>query len=136
MLGRLTSQSRRNGRFEVKKKATHNFFFIRKKGVLILDGFLFFRMAIGFYCLGTLDVTGFAERKITRSDREGWKAWIWDQYVGKFFFLLRLVCVGSKLWSDCLSGGGDDDDDGTKSPFFFFSSRRRFSSWSVIRDRW
>ncbi|KAH9970682.1 hypothetical protein BGW80DRAFT_1327147 [Lactifluus volemus] len=38
--------------------------------------FLSFRMTIGFYCLGTLDVPGFAERKITKSDREGWKAWI------------------------------------------------------------
>ncbi|KAH9961438.1 hypothetical protein BGW80DRAFT_1358282, partial [Lactifluus volemus] len=27
------------------------------------------RMAIGFYCLGTFDVTGFAERKITKSGR-------------------------------------------------------------------
>ncbi|KAH9970690.1 hypothetical protein BGW80DRAFT_1327488, partial [Lactifluus volemus] len=51
------------------------------------------RMAIGFYCLGTLDVTGFAERKITRSDREGWKAWIWDQYVGKFFSSLLFALV-------------------------------------------
>ncbi|KAH9954640.1 hypothetical protein BGW80DRAFT_1400387, partial [Lactifluus volemus] len=27
------------------------------------------KMVIGFYCLGTLDVTGFAERKITKSGR-------------------------------------------------------------------
>ncbi|KAI0299525.1 terpenoid cyclases/protein prenyltransferase alpha-alpha toroid [Russula brevipes] len=41
------------------------------------------RMAIAFYCLGTLDVTGFAERKISSTDRTSWKEWIWDQYVGE-----------------------------------------------------
>jgi hypothetical protein len=40
-------------------------------------------MAIAFYCLGTLDVTGFAERKISSTDRTSWKEWIWDQYVGE-----------------------------------------------------
>ncbi len=39
-------------------------------------------MAIGFYCLGTLDLTGYAERKITPTDRENWKKWIWAQYIG------------------------------------------------------
>ena len=42
-----------------------------------------FRMAIAFYCLGTLDVTGVAERQISPTDRESWKEWIWDQYVGE-----------------------------------------------------
>ncbi|KAI0298124.1 terpenoid cyclases/Protein prenyltransferase [Multifurca ochricompacta] len=41
------------------------------------------RMAIAFYCLGTLDVTNYAERKISSTDRESWKEWIWDQYVGE-----------------------------------------------------
>ena len=40
-------------------------------------------MAIAFYCLGTLDVTGMAERQISPTDRKSWKEWIWDQYVGK-----------------------------------------------------
>jgi len=39
------------------------------------------RMAIAFYCLGTLDVTGLAEQKISPTDRESWKEWIWDQHV-------------------------------------------------------
>ncbi|KAH8982280.1 terpenoid cyclases/Protein prenyltransferase [Lactarius akahatsu] len=41
------------------------------------------RMAIAFYCLGTLDLTGSAERKISTTDRENWTEWIWAQYVGK-----------------------------------------------------
>jgi len=40
-------------------------------------------MAIAFYCLGTLDLTGRAERKMTTTDRENWTEWIWAQYVGK-----------------------------------------------------
>ena len=43
----------------------------------------FSRMAIAFYCLGTLDVTGVAERQISPTDRKSWKEWIWDQYVGR-----------------------------------------------------
>jgi geranylgeranyl transferase type-1 subunit beta len=38
-------------------------------------------MAIAFYCLGTLDVTGMAERQISPTDRKSWKEWIWDQNV-------------------------------------------------------
>jgi hypothetical protein len=41
------------------------------------------RMAIAFYCLSTLDVTGVAERQISATDRKSWKEWIWDQYVGE-----------------------------------------------------
>ena len=41
------------------------------------------RMAIAFYCLGTLDVTGLTEQKISPTDRQSWKEWIWDQYVGE-----------------------------------------------------
>ena len=40
-------------------------------------------MAISFYCLGTLDVTGLTEQKISPTDRQSWKEWIWDQYVGE-----------------------------------------------------
>jgi hypothetical protein len=40
-------------------------------------------MAVVFYCLGTLDVTGLAEQKISPTDRTSWKEWIWDQYVGE-----------------------------------------------------
>ena len=39
-------------------------------------------MAIAFYCLGTLDLTGHLERKMSTTDRENWTEWIWAQYVG------------------------------------------------------
>jgi len=45
--------------------------------------FGFFRMAVAFYCLGTLDVTGMVERQISPTDRKSWKEWIWDQYAGE-----------------------------------------------------
>jgi geranylgeranyl transferase type-1 subunit beta len=41
------------------------------------------RMAIAFYCLSTLDLTGHLERKMSTTDRENWKEWIWAQYIGK-----------------------------------------------------
>jgi hypothetical protein len=64
-------------------------------------------MAVVFYCLGTLDVTGLAEQKISPTDRSSWKEWIWDQYVGEksapFFSLrgvvLTLFFLGSPLVS-------------------------------------
>jgi len=57
------------------------------------------RMAIAFYCLGTLDVTGLAEQKISHVDRDSWKEWIWDQYVEGGFHPGPFVSVRS--------GGGD-----------------------------
>ena len=53
-------------------------------------------MAIAFYCLGTLDVTGVAERQISPTDRESWKEWIWDQYVGEEHPSLSLSVFLSK----------------------------------------
>ncbi|KAI0258818.1 terpenoid cyclases/protein prenyltransferase alpha-alpha toroid [Gloeopeniophorella convolvens] len=38
------------------------------------------RMAVAFYCLGTLDLTGLAPRRISETDRASWRAWIWEQY--------------------------------------------------------
>lgn len=40
-------------------------------------------MAIAFYCLSTLDLTGRIEHKMSATDRENWQEWIWAQYVGK-----------------------------------------------------
>ncbi len=84
----------------------------------------FLRMAIAFYCLGTLDVTGMAERQISPTDRKSWKEWIWDQYVGKQEILLhtRLIAFGCSFLSSYWRG-----------------NRRRLSPWSVCeseRERW
>ncbi|THH17268.1 hypothetical protein EW146_g3509 [Bondarzewia mesenterica] len=38
-----------------------------------------FRMALGFYCLGILDVYGLIDQKSTITDRESWRSWIWAQ---------------------------------------------------------
>ncbi|KAI9509992.1 terpenoid cyclases/protein prenyltransferase alpha-alpha toroid [Russula earlei] len=53
------------------------------------------RMAIAFYCLGTLDLTGSAEHRISPTDRESWKEWIWDQYVEGGFLPGPFVRGGS-----------------------------------------
>jgi len=39
------------------------------------------RMAIAFYCLSTLDLTGRTEHKMSATDRSNWQEWIWAQYV-------------------------------------------------------
>ncbi|KAI0315596.1 terpenoid cyclases/protein prenyltransferase alpha-alpha toroid [Amylostereum chailletii] len=40
------------------------------------------RMAVGFYCLGTMDVLGVLDKKISATDRESWREWIWGQQAG------------------------------------------------------
>lgn len=43
------------------------------------------RLALVFYCLGSLDLLGVLESKSTDADRESWKEWIWQQHAsGKY----------------------------------------------------
>lgn len=37
------------------------------------------RMAFSFYCLGTLDLMGVADTKISEVERKDWAEWIWAQ---------------------------------------------------------
>ncbi|KAF7309818.1 Terpenoid cyclases/Protein prenyltransferase [Mycena indigotica] len=37
------------------------------------------RMAVGFYCLGTLDLLGALDSKTTDTDRKNFREWIWEQ---------------------------------------------------------
>nr|GAT45676.1 geranylgeranyltransferase type 1 subunit beta [Mycena chlorophos] len=37
------------------------------------------RTAVGFYCVGALDLLGLLDSKTSTSDRENWKEWIWEQ---------------------------------------------------------
>jgi hypothetical protein len=60
-------------------------------------------MAIAFYCLGTLDVTSLAQRQISPTDRESWKEWIWDQYVGKLVYTPVYVLSGGLNFVCCSS---------------------------------
>ncbi|KAI5118078.1 hypothetical protein M0805_009158 [Coniferiporia weirii] len=39
------------------------------------------RVAVGFYCLGALDVLGLLDAKAKSADRTAWRAWIWEQQV-------------------------------------------------------
>ncbi|KAJ7505826.1 terpenoid cyclases/protein prenyltransferase alpha-alpha toroid [Mycena galericulata] len=38
------------------------------------------RMAIVFYCVGSLDLLGVLQEETTEADRTSWRMWIWDQY--------------------------------------------------------
>ncbi|KAH7872277.1 terpenoid cyclases/protein prenyltransferase alpha-alpha toroid [Lentinula edodes] len=43
------------------------------------------RMAIAFYCLGSLDLLKMLQDKTSQTDRESWKEWIWEQQTrGKY----------------------------------------------------
>ncbi|KAJ7776766.1 terpenoid cyclases/protein prenyltransferase alpha-alpha toroid [Mycena maculata] len=39
------------------------------------------RMAIVFYCIGSLDLLGVLETETSQVDRTSWRMWIWEQYV-------------------------------------------------------
>ncbi|KAF5335025.1 hypothetical protein D9758_016190 [Tetrapyrgos nigripes] len=39
------------------------------------------RLAIIFYCIGTLDLLGLVPDKVSEADMEMWREWIWEQYV-------------------------------------------------------
>ncbi|KAJ7652606.1 terpenoid cyclases/protein prenyltransferase alpha-alpha toroid [Mycena rosella] len=40
------------------------------------------RMAIVFYCVGSLDLLGVLQDETTEIDRTSWRRWIWEQYAG------------------------------------------------------
>ncbi|KAJ4482494.1 terpenoid cyclases/protein prenyltransferase alpha-alpha toroid [Lentinula aciculospora] len=43
------------------------------------------RMAVAFYCLGSLDLLKMVQEKISQTDRESWREWIWEQQTrGKY----------------------------------------------------
>ncbi|KAE9396109.1 terpenoid cyclases/Protein prenyltransferase [Gymnopus androsaceus JB14] len=43
------------------------------------------RMALAFYCIGSLDLLKMVQDKISSSDRESWREWIWEQQTsGKY----------------------------------------------------
>ena len=94
---------------------------------LVATDWGFSRMAIAFYCLGTLDVTGVAERQISPTDRKSWKEWIWDQYVGRELSLslsLKTLRVLSFLCSFCSLGAS------------MRHNRRRVSPWPICEREW
>ncbi|KAL1677207.1 terpenoid cyclases/protein prenyltransferase alpha-alpha toroid [Schizophyllum commune] len=37
------------------------------------------KVALAYYCLGTLDLLGLLESKTNEREREGWRAWFWEQ---------------------------------------------------------
>lgn len=80
-------------------------------------------MAIAFYCLGTLDVTSMVERQISPTDRQSWKEWIWDQYVGKelLYHLLHLGVLTVSIGCACMRAHGN---------------RRRISPRSTCESEW
>ncbi|KAL5501803.1 CDC43 [Sanghuangporus vaninii] len=80
------------------------------------------RMAIGFYCLGALDILGLLETKVKEADREAWRAWIWAQQVRRPpgpGHSSNAENSGSKTRSrsgrgavlDCNPDGSQDDED-------------------------
>jgi hypothetical protein len=46
------------------------------------------RLALAFYCLGSLDLLGLLKEKTNETDRETWRKWIWEQQTRSFSFHL------------------------------------------------
>jgi len=49
-------------------------------------------MALAFYCLGTMDLYGMLDRKLSDTDRASWKDWIWAQQAGTLPARAQLGC--------------------------------------------
>lgn len=62
-----------------------------------------FRLAVAFYCIGSLDLLGLLEVKTTPTDRESWREWIWEQHTSPFLRLYPLKPSTNTL----LQQGGD-----------------------------
>ena len=37
------------------------------------------RLALAFYCIGSLDLLGVIEEQVPASDRQLWREWLWQQ---------------------------------------------------------
>lgn len=40
-------------------------------------------MAVGFYCVATLDVLGIVNQKLKDQEKDWFRSWIWNQHVGE-----------------------------------------------------
>ncbi len=52
---------------------------------------MIFRIAVVFYCLGTLDILGHLEKQSNDLDRETWRSWLWEQQICSSHSLLLIV---------------------------------------------
>lgn len=53
--------------------------------LLMLHSDLCRRLAIAFYCIGSLDLLGELEGRIPQAERESWREWVWEQQAGRQF---------------------------------------------------
>lgn len=53
--------------------------------LLTLHSHLCRRLAIAFYCIGSLDLLGELEGRISQAERESWREWVWEQQAGRQF---------------------------------------------------
>jgi hypothetical protein len=53
--------------------------------------FLNTRLALAFYCIGSLDLLGVIEEQIPASDRQLWREWLWQQQARRSTFHLPRI---------------------------------------------
>lgn len=46
------------------------------------------RLALAFYCIGSLDLLGVLEDQISAKDRQLWQEWLWQQYARRAHLIL------------------------------------------------
>ena len=61
------------------------FFFL-----FFLGGFTQPRLALAFYCIGSLDLLGVIEEQIPASERQLWREWLWQQHARRSTLTLPL----------------------------------------------
>ncbi|KII91069.1 hypothetical protein PLICRDRAFT_52738 [Plicaturopsis crispa FD-325 SS-3] len=87
------------------------------------------RLALAFYCLGSLDLLATLEEKSTESDRLLWKQWIWEQYThGKYGSGFR---PSSYMTSEATAGKEGYSDFDTPHLIMTYTA---LLSLSILRD--
>jgi len=51
------------------------------------------RLALAFYCLGSLDLLDLLESKTNEFDRQDWREWIWEQHTRRSSFSVQACLV-------------------------------------------
>lgn len=52
-------------------------------GIAFYTEYELYRLALAFYCIGSLDLLGVVEEQVSLQDRNLWKLWLWEQQTRK-----------------------------------------------------
>ncbi|KAH8086008.1 terpenoid cyclases/Protein prenyltransferase [Cristinia sonorae] len=94
------------------------------------------RLAVGFYCLGVMDMLGLLESKINETERERWRDWVWNQQSsGTYGTGFRpgpyMTGQDSLCWSDVTQPGDEYSEYDTPHLIMTYTA---LLSLAILRD--